>query len=214
MSPTTQKTQDISALAENVREEFALAERKIKRLDRMPVGLLVPPVNELRYCAFHLLRAQVPRQGEDPIDELEKAKNHCHRAIHDCIEMELLYNIEKSDNFSDDYKDISVTDIFSNYIEMRNLTDRAREYVVARSKNGISDDENKLREPNDEPCDPYEEYNEISEKLTKYIDSLPIIREELNKKIKAKRRNVLLAVLAIVVSSVSVTFAALSYFGC
>jgi hypothetical protein len=88
------KNIEIASLTHQVREEFQLAEKKIKRLDRTPVGLLVPPVNELRYCAFHLVRVQSPQLGDDVKGELKKAINHCHRAIHDCIEMEFLYNLE------------------------------------------------------------------------------------------------------------------------
>ncbi len=215
MQSITPESKGTAALAKIVREEFALAEKKIKRLDRLPIGLFVPPINELRYCAFHLLRAQAPKnQEENPIDELEKAKNHCHRAIHDCIEMEFIYNLNKIDVFCDDYKDTTITDVFPEYVQMMQLAEKAREYVINRSKNSISDDENNLREPIDGPCEPYEKYNEISNKLTGYVDQLPIIREDLNKKLNSARRRTIFGIVSVAVATVSAVFAVLVFWSC
>jgi hypothetical protein len=103
-------------------KEFSAAEDRLKQTERRTKLHPDAVINELRYAACHLLRAQcpdvnlepqpdenehhaVPQPGDDPAEtEIRRAIDHCRRGRYDAIEYDTLVYLERMNLFKKDYR--------------------------------------------------------------------------------------------------------------
>ena len=121
-------------------------------------------------------------------DELDKAAKHCRRAIYDDNEAQLLYYFEEIKKFKNDYRKIVITDVIQSYSS------------VLYSIRKIQDDIKRIRLSDVERAEFYKKLSECVEALAQNYLVLDTHREELNKKIRKERWQVL-GILAAVVSA-------------
>lgn len=185
---------EIRQLYSDIKEEFQYAEKKIKNLERIGRGLAFPPVNQLRYCGFHLVRAVNSNDVGFIKRELHEAWNHCQRSIHDGIELELMHYVDEIKVFKDDYSTVTITDTVQNYLDILKLADKAKEYILERSNHSVHEHSNHRRNGGENGSS-HTEIDTLTRELKAHVETLDVAREELNKKIneyRAKTQNILI----------------------
>jgi len=81
-------------------EFFDRAEVLVKEIERLDGNLSIPSINQLRYVGYHLARALCRDDSGSTDAEIEKARNHCQRAIYDAHEIGIIYQLETVKAFS------------------------------------------------------------------------------------------------------------------
>lgn len=169
-------------------EVFRKAERNIKKIERLGEGLAFPAVNQLRYVAFHLLRAWDTSEKEEiNQDEMREALYHAHRSLHDSAEIGISYLLEYIRQFQKDYKTVAITDVVTNYLEICLRSNDAKKYLTTRTNNSVKEHANG-------ESDEIKDINKTAERFDKYfelleedVNILKVARIELNKKLKIRR---------------------------
>ena len=202
-------------LLDEISSLFAYAEQKIKKIEYFADGVSFPAVNQLRYVAFHLLRSEQLRNGDEGLnedelhDELKKAKNHCQRAIYDANEAGVVYYLERIRKFKEDYESETIPDIVPNYIshlvkarEIKNFLWVVGKKSLSERAEGLNRIDDKEKGNND-----YQKSDEYLIQLQEIDDILDLARPELNKKIDERRKKMLItiSVLAIGILGILVT---------
>lgn len=154
---------------EEVANLFEKAEQCIKDIEHDGEGLDIPSINELRYFAWHLLKALTSNN----LDELNKAKNHAKRAIYDACEAQIVANLTAIAQFKNDYRLINVTEVIKNFTDLMIAAENARIFI--KDRNGES------REDYYEKC---QEHVVILENINTVLAAA---RNDLNVKIADKR---------------------------
>ena len=163
-----------------ISELFALAEEKIKLIEHLGEGLTFPAVNQLRYVAFHLLRADKTTDENLKKEELRKAKNHCERAIYDAVEPGIVHYLEEIRTFQNDYRMVEITNIVPSYLDISRKAEESSGFISERIKDSISDRSNNQG-------DQYREATSLFEELKEAVKLLSYARPELNKKLRKYR---------------------------
>lgn len=197
---------------------FTYAEQKIKKIEYFADGVSFPAVNQLRYVAFHLLRAEQLRNGDEYLnkdelhdelhDELKKAKNHCQRAIYDANEAGVVYYLERIRKFKEDYESETITDIVPNYISHLAKAKEIKNFLWVVGKKSLSERAEGLnRIDKEKDNNDYQKSDEYFIQLQKIDDILDLARPELNKKIEKQRKKMLISIsgLAIGILAILVT---------
>lgn len=212
---------EINCLFQEIDRDFSLAEAKIKKVERLGEGLAFPPVNELRYCAFHFNRAFKSDSEEFIKNELREAKYHCQRAIHDSIEIEILHYLQKLKKFQNDYNTITVTDVLSNYVDLLELAERAKDLIIKRSENSVTEHSHTEHYEHSHSREDasYTDADALLEELRSNDKLLSRARIELNKKlrqqneeIKQRRRSSVRWLIGLTVAIAGVAVATLGIF--
>ena len=180
-----------------ISELFALAEEKIKLIEHLGEGLTFPSVNQLRYVAFHLLRADKTTDENLKKEELRKAKNHCERAIYDAVEPGIVHYLEEIRTFQNDYRMVEITNIIPNYLDISRKADESSGFISERIKDSISDRSNNQG-------DQYQEATSLFEELKEAVKLLSYARPELNKKLRKYRLVFLVSVATLIVAAMGV----------
>lgn len=180
-----------------ISELFALAEEKIKLIEHLGEGLTFPSVNQLRYVAFHLLRADKAPDENLRKEELRKAKNHCERAIYDAVEPGIVHYLEEIRTFQNDYRMVEITNIIPNYLDISRKADESSGFISERIKDSISDRSNNQG-------DQYQEATSLFEGLKEAVKLLSYARPELNKKLRKYRLMFLVSVATLIVAAMGV----------
>lgn|GEM_PF-1465738 len=99
---------------------FKTAEGDIKEseiVDKARNGLLVPAVNELRYCSYHIIKAIAADNEADQKEQLHRSTRHCERASFDALELSLSTLIIKIDEFKKTYapKNVVLSSVIDDY---------------------------------------------------------------------------------------------------
>ena len=180
-----------------ISELFALAEEKIKLIEHLGEGLTFPAVNQLRYVAFHLLRADKTTDENLKKEELRKAKNHCERAIYDAVEPGIVHYLEEIRTFQNDYRMIEITNIIPNYLDISRKAEESSDFILERIKDSVSDRSNNQG-------DQYQEATSLFEGLKEAVKLLSYARPELNKKLRKYRLMFLVSVATLIVAAIGV----------
>ena len=180
-----------------ISELFALAEEKIKLIEHLGEGLTFPSVNQLRYVAFHLLRADKTTDENLKKEELRKARNHCERAIYDAVEPGIVHYLEEIRTFQNDYRMVEITNIIPNYLDISRKADESSGFISERIKDSISDRSNNQG-------DQYQEATSLFEGLKEAVKLLSYARPELNKKLRKYRLMFLVSVATLIVAAMGV----------
>ncbi len=191
----------MKAILAEISELFKLAEEKIKLIENLEDGgLPLPAINQLRYVAFHLLRAENIVEDKIKDEELRKAKNHCQRAIYDAIEIGIIHLLDKIKVFQMDYKLVSIVDIVPSYIPICKRADEITYFLSEASRRSIEDHSNNRG-------DYYEKSNELFNELQENVKLLDYSRPELNKKLQKSRITFIISISALIASFLSVIIA-------
>lgn len=183
-----------------ISELFSLAEKKIKLIEHLGEGLTFPAVNQLRYVAFHLLRADSATEVDIKKEEYRKAKNHCQRAIYDAVESGLIYYLEEFKIFQNDYKTIIISDVVTDYLEIRIFANEVSDFISVITKESIGDHCNNRG-------DQYRKSTADFKRLKDYDTLLNNARPELNKKIQKSREKFLMSIAALIIASLGIIIA-------
>jgi len=90
-TPDLSDSSSVTELLKEVQGLYDLAEKRIKQVEVIGQGLILPAVNALRYAGRHLVDAVNFDTDCDPEDELNKAKKHCRRSIYDASEAGVIF---------------------------------------------------------------------------------------------------------------------------
>ncbi|MBL0699474.1 MAG: hypothetical protein JJV92_01145 [Desulfosarcina sp.] len=201
-------------LLEEISSLFTYAEQKIKKIEYFADGVPFPAVNQLRYVAFHLLRAEQLRNGDEDLckdelhDELKKAKNHCQRAIYDANEAGVVYYLERIRKFKEDYESETIPDIVPNYINHLVKAKEIKNFLWVVGKKSLSERAEGLnRIDKEKDNNDYQKSDEYLIQLQEIDNILDLARPELNKKIEGRREKMLISIsgLAIGILAILVT---------
>ena len=191
------KLEDIPS---DISELFALAEEKIKLVQNLRGDITFPAVNQLRYVAFHLLRADRESDTSRKAEEFRKAKNHCERAIYDAVEAGIVHCLDKIRVFQQDYRTVVITNVVDDYVGMCCHAAEASQFISQMTRTSIGDHF-------DNRGDRYRESTELFEKLLGHTEVLACARPELNKRLLANHRDyiyrtkmLIIAVLALLIA--------------
>ncbi len=174
---------------------FIKAEEEIKQFEFTP-GIHYHPAaasNQLRYCARHLINALVSEDDETSNQQIDLGIRHAKRSHYDVVESALLIVLMKINEFSKDFKNTVISDVFPEWIELRTKCANIRDFIKTNdSTNNDSDLIKTCEETCSNPGSSFKEErtNKLSEyynNISKHSLSLDIAREELNKKIKAEK---------------------------
>lgn len=167
-----------SALYDSYKSRFAEAELMITQAARLHSALNIPSINQLRYSANHIIKS-LYLTGDSRKVEIEKADNHCKRAIYDACESIILYYLERFSKFEDDYRRAQITVVIPNFVEFKK---KARE-LVDFTKDVPPD----KTDEDDTETYRIENYSVIRDqvpRLREILDTLDAARTELNKAMK------------------------------
>ena len=108
-------------------ELFRQAEIQLKQTEEIDRHLAIPAVNELRYVAFHLLRALSEQDSTGFDADIERAENHAKRAIYDATEASILSLLEKAAAYQTDFKNLEcTTEVLPNYVDILRQLEKIR----------------------------------------------------------------------------------------
>lgn len=159
-------------LINNLGERIEAVEKRLPQLERNNPAVNVPALNELRYSLVHLMRYLRNDTDQSKEIEAENAFKHAKRAYFDCSEAEALYYFKEFGNFEEQFKEISILDAVSDYIDWGACFEDLRNFMQSFSK-----------EERERYCDGLEEklvsIREIHNKLkVARLELLKIIKKE------------------------------------
>ncbi|MDQ7074607.1 MAG: hypothetical protein Q9O24_05515 [Gammaproteobacteria bacterium] len=132
---------------ENIIRLFDEAENEVKKIEGLNGEIVIPSLNELRYVGYHLVRSLCEENESEMLKQIEKAENHCKRAIYDATESGLLYFLENIMAFKRDYSNNSaIMDVLPDYAKYLAEADTARKKIAQIASNGIRDRSNYYKE--------------------------------------------------------------------
>jgi hypothetical protein len=153
------------------------AEKHLKRAEQQLAELVLPAANQLRYAGYHVARSFEALESRDESEyekNIDKATNHCKRAMYDASEALFEHFHARISRFRDDYAQTYVTPILPDYLEILGRARRGRSIVLStdsHNRDGF-----------------HEEAIRCCDDLQDDCERLDIAREELNKVIRAERR--------------------------
>lgn len=119
-------------------KSFIQAEIDIKNAeisDPIKNGILIPAINELRYCSYHITKALYATSKSEQYEELSRAERHCFRASFDALELGLTTILEDIDSITRKYSDkVKLSDIIGNWSEKMAEAHEAQDLLGANYK--------------------------------------------------------------------------------
>lgn len=195
---------DLSALAERptiaqnleeVAHLFAHAESLLKKAERVTSEVPIPLINELRYAGSHLTRSMLEREEAKRVEDIQKAKNHCERAIFDAYEIMLIYYLDNFRHFAEQYATVSLNDLIPSYVTSKKYVREASDFVSKYTR----------KDERVQYCVHAKEHLEILKPLWESYDDA---REEIVKIAKKERRSFLFAFFSMLVGLAGLLVAA------
>ncbi len=110
----------------HIGELFNEAEIAIKEIEDFGSELVVPAVNQLRYCGNHLVRYL---SDTDNKEELEDSVKHCKRAVYDAYEASIVYHLLEFKIFKEDYRKVQVAIVIPDYADIQQDIRQARDFI-------------------------------------------------------------------------------------
>lgn len=107
-----------------LKEVFFDAEAALKIVEiDLQHGLVLPPLNEIRYASYHLVKALNYKENDDLInysEQIDKAIKHCKRAIYDAYEIPVIQYRALLEEYHDQYDIRILSEVFDDYPAKRN----------------------------------------------------------------------------------------------
>ena len=171
---------DDPGLVARLRALYDEAECFARRVGEFRSTVPIPAHNELRYAGYHLLKGLGDDGQVVDAAEIERAIQHCKRAMYEAAEAGILQAIQEFKEFRLEYKGIVIGTTVDSYTQMRVRANRARDLVI------------KGRNDRDSVVAQVKEYMDAFQGLSDDIDILNASREDLNtqreKDVRASRR--------------------------
>ncbi|MEK7747455.1 MAG: hypothetical protein AAB300_00025 [Nitrospirota bacterium] len=171
-------------LLKEISDKTERAERRISLLSSLRgEALIVPPVNELRYAHYHLLRYTM----DNDIAEGNKTLDHCKRALYDTYEVELLFHFKVFETFAQDYQKFEIISVVPQYIEWGATFENLRDiiYTCPRENRG----------------EYYMRLEPMLPPIKAITDSLPAARQQINRRITNDQKRNFWKVTGVVIST-------------
>lgn len=159
----------------HIADLFKEAEVAIKEIEDFGSELVVPAVNQLRYCGNHLVRYL---SNTDKKEELEDSVKHCKRAVYDAYESAIAYHLLEFNKFREDYRKVQITPVIPDYADIQQKIKEARDFIRNNS-------EGKTR------GEVYQDGRKHLQLLANNVEKLNSSRDELNKAIRKERTTLL-----------------------
>jgi hypothetical protein len=152
---------------------YSHAENVTSQAERTCEKLPIPSINQLRYAGKHLCQALQLDNYDDAIEQLNRSKTHCQRAIFDAYDTSIAYIGEDLEIFHNKYKEYpsSLFMIVPDYSQKLEIIESARELIREATKNRDN------RQEFHAECEPH------YENLSKIRKSLKILEPMLEKHI-------------------------------
>lgn len=192
---------EVRVRAEELARFFKLAEDKIKLVENLNLELSIPAINELRYAGYHITLFIASKTVETANEEFGKAEKHCKRAIYDAAEAGVTYQLEMIKIFQNDFRNVGIGKVISNYSEIRKQITAASELIL--TPRGTT-----------ERAIYYEECSKHLETLRAAHNELESYREDLIQEVKRSNREsrfYQVAVATLVFGAGAFLYTALSY---
>ena len=154
------------------REIYETADRFAREVGAMRSEVAIPANNELRYSGHHLLQSINEDGTVQSEDHLRKARGHCERAMYEAAEAGIIASLERINAFREDYKDLVVSEVVTDYSEILAASNRANGSLVPGRADRTTVVEHVSK------------YMETFRLLVKNLERLDASRDDLN----AKRR--------------------------
>ncbi len=178
-------------------ELFTESEQKLKSHEQTANEVYIPAINELRYASHHFLQEYL-KKGD--LSGVIKAQNHCNRAILDVIEASAYFYLEQIRLFQEDYRNVTVVDVYPAYLESMKRIDEIREIIKSIPLGeGHNRDYTYLKELENGVID-----------LRDIVSKLSYARIELNKKLKQDWRDSFYAIIMLILTIVAAVAAVLA----
>lgn len=177
---------------QNLISSFQTAELDIKQAevaDKQNNGVLIPAMNELRYCSYHIIKAINTVDQHEQKEQLHRATRHCERASYDALELGLATLVLKIGEFQNKYASKKV--IFASVI-----TDYANDMALVRQSQELLEGNYK---------DKNENFKAIRKKLSeikKIYFKLQEAETDIQTQLKHNDRKFYFACLGLIVSTV------------
>lgn len=193
---------DNQSLYKDFLTAFKNAESHIKEaeiIDPQRDGFLIPSINELRYCSYHIVNALAADTPTSQAIELSRALSHCRRASYDALELGVITLLEDINVFTKRYvkKNLVFSDVISDYSEMLSKRNNAKDLLGVNYKDKEEHFENVAIALKD--------LKDIKRKLESLTD-------EFNAKLKQNLRPYILAVITTFVATAGLMLAAAKLF--
>jgi hypothetical protein len=179
------------------RASYKKADDFCKEVQSFSAQAGIPAMNELRYAGHHLLEALADDGSLQSGDQLGRAINHAKRACYEAGEAGILIALDEIDKFKSDFKDIAVTSVVKDYLEILKAADVAKDRVVAQRDHA-----------GDGQLD-HDDFIKHFQTLKSHCRTLEHARSELNKIAANERKivrrwiaGIVIAVLGILVAAV------------
>ena len=114
-----------------IQDLYNKAECFIKHVETHQTEISIPAINELRYAGHHLLKALTADDRDALQKELRKAESHCQRSMYEASESGILYFLGLVNEFAGDFKDVPITQVVPDYLNILTLADQARRQLGA-----------------------------------------------------------------------------------
>ena len=114
---------------QELKDLYEEADRFAREIGEFRSDVSIPAHNELRYAGHHVLQA-IGDSGEIDGDQIQKAKNHCERAMYEAAEAGITYALDWMDKFDFDYRDIVIVEVVTDYAGMRQAAYDAQDLLV------------------------------------------------------------------------------------
>jgi len=175
-------------------ELFRQAEIQLKQTEEIDRNLTIPAVNELRYVAFHLLRALSEQDSNGFDADIERAENHAKRAIYDATEASILSLLEKAEAYQADFRTLEcTTEVLPNYVDLLRQLEKIRR--------GVSD----IRASEELYLNRQQYYPQVIESIAD-LRELVATLEQADPLIRVKSRKKAIQLLLLVISVLAAIF--------
>lgn len=179
---------------------FDAAEDKVKEVELLDHDISIPSINELRYVGYHLARLFCEEQPEKIDEQINKAKQHCQRAIYDAHEIGIIYMLENIKEFKERYFDFPdfVIEVIPSYTDHLRLAQAASQFIFK-----IKESHREDRGAYYIQCEPH--YASLRKVFDTLSVATPLIEKKRSKAIrkdKKETRRFLLQTLLIILSIV------------
>ncbi|MGB1907213.1 MAG: hypothetical protein ACPHN3_07755, partial [Spongiibacter sp.] len=152
---------------------FKVAEQDIKEaeiVDKAGNGILIPAINELRYCSYHIIHAINSADPANQKEQLLRAKRHCERASFDALELGLSTLLIKIDEFKAPYRGkVPLSSVISGYADDMSAATKAQESLGGNYKDKIENFK-AIREHHSRAKDIYVKFIQMEDDLQLEID--------------------------------------------
>lgn len=167
---------------EELRDRYALAERLSKQVAHFTREAIIPAQNELRNAGYHLLKALDANGQANADDQLDKAIDHCDRAIYDAAEAGLVVVIDRLNDYFRQYESVSMHEVIPNIATIRGWVSDGVEMITdGREGDGIDS----------------LEFSSLFRHLIDAVHTIEHHLHELNQLLKKERRAARLFYLAV-----------------